>query len=592
MKSPFKFLDAYTAKDKDIFFGREKEIDELYNMVFKTPLVMVYGLSGTGKSSLVQCGLATKFDGPDWLPILVRKEDDINESLRKALNTTLNEKEQINDLNVLIEKLFYKYFRPVYLLFDQFEELFILEDDNEAEQIKFMEDIHRLQKAELPCRIILIIREEYIGQLYGFEKIIPTIFDYKLRVEPMSDKYIRQVMLESFNAFNIELEDPVDDRIQQIMSKLRVGKSDIPLPYLQVYLDRLYKKDYEITYPNGSKEKLPPLKFTQKEISAFGGFDDVLERFLKEQVINIQQQIRKEDATFPKDGVRTVLDVFVTDEGTKRPIPYVRKNEEIIIDEKIKYDEFPKIEAISLSNCINSLEQSKILRFRDNTIELAHDTLANLINEQRTDEQRTLNEIRKEIKSTYHIHQKLLEDNKEGSYLSEGQLEWYKPLLNKLRLKEYYYDFVLESEQYRKDVRAEEKAKRITEIKKERELRKKAVDAQNIAEENANRATKYTRMAMGIAAITAFTAIAAVWSLIVAEEAKEKAELSLLDAKQADIKRLESEIEIAQNNLISFRHYEANEVDVILYEQTKINEFIEQKDSLTTIIYKIKNDEF
>jgi hypothetical protein len=29
MKSPFKFLDSYTKDDRAIFFGREREIEEL-----------------------------------------------------------------------------------------------------------------------------------------------------------------------------------------------------------------------------------------------------------------------------------------------------------------------------------------------------------------------------------------------------------------------------------------------------------------------------------------------------------------------------------------------------------------------------------
>ena len=50
IKSPFKFLDAYTKEDKDIFFGREAETDELYDRVFETNLVLLYGASGTGKT--------------------------------------------------------------------------------------------------------------------------------------------------------------------------------------------------------------------------------------------------------------------------------------------------------------------------------------------------------------------------------------------------------------------------------------------------------------------------------------------------------------------------------------------------------------
>ena len=85
MKTPFKFLDAYTYNDRYNFFGREDETEELYRMVFKSSLILIYGLSGTGKTSLVQCGLASKFDGPDWFPFFLRRGADFNQSLDQVI---------------------------------------------------------------------------------------------------------------------------------------------------------------------------------------------------------------------------------------------------------------------------------------------------------------------------------------------------------------------------------------------------------------------------------------------------------------------------------------------------------------------------
>ena len=48
-RSPFKFLDAYEKKDKDIFFGREEEVEVLYQMTYHTNLILVYGMSGYRK---------------------------------------------------------------------------------------------------------------------------------------------------------------------------------------------------------------------------------------------------------------------------------------------------------------------------------------------------------------------------------------------------------------------------------------------------------------------------------------------------------------------------------------------------------------
>ena len=83
--SPFKFLDSYTKEDKSIFFGRDKEIEELYQKVFESKILLVYGISGTGKTSLINCGLANKFAESDWLPINIRRGKDINESLANEL---------------------------------------------------------------------------------------------------------------------------------------------------------------------------------------------------------------------------------------------------------------------------------------------------------------------------------------------------------------------------------------------------------------------------------------------------------------------------------------------------------------------------
>ncbi|PLX01047.1 MAG: ATP-binding protein, partial [Marinilabiliales bacterium] len=47
MNSPFKFLDSFDKNDKDIFFGRERETEELYQKIFESKILLVYGISGT-----------------------------------------------------------------------------------------------------------------------------------------------------------------------------------------------------------------------------------------------------------------------------------------------------------------------------------------------------------------------------------------------------------------------------------------------------------------------------------------------------------------------------------------------------------------
>ena len=203
---PFKFLDSYTREDKDFYFGREEEITQMYNMVFQTNLLLVYGGSGVGKSSLIQCGLSSRFDSHDWQSIFVRRGNNINESLDAALVDAGGDIEEGDDLDWLdqdwsseevttekteksllsrrLSTIHLKNFKPIYLIFDQFEELFIFGTDEEKST--FYQNIKDIITSEQQVKVIFLIREEYLGHLYEFERVLPQLLRKKIRIEPMN----------------------------------------------------------------------------------------------------------------------------------------------------------------------------------------------------------------------------------------------------------------------------------------------------------------------------------------------------------------------------------------------------------------------
>ncbi len=441
MKSPFKFLDAFTLSDRDVFFGRDKEINSLYSMVFKSPLLMVYGLSGTGKTSLIQCGLASRFDGPDWFPFFIRREKNINESLHEALDFHLEDEEIELNLVDKISLLYGEYLSPVYLIFDQLEELFIL--GTHKEQQEFIQSIRTLLNARLACRIILVMREEYLGHLYDFERIVPNIFDYRLRVERMDGVGVKRVMRSSFEKFNISLEPPEEDRLEQMTKNITGEKFGVQLPYLQVYLDLLYRQDYQRTYGNSPQSKrLPPLTFTKQEIDDLGKIENVLEQFIQEQTADLQRELSAWRPASPPDGVAKILDAFVTEEGTKRPAHYIRKGDLILPNEKFRELIASDISKDLLSACIKGLEKRRILRLTDSSIELAHDSIAALIDQNRTEQQRQLNQMLRRIKNNY------IEYRDNEVFLTEKQLNVYDEFLPLLNLDEQIELFIEKSREH------------------------------------------------------------------------------------------------------------------------------------------------
>jgi AAA+ ATPase superfamily predicted ATPase len=239
-KSPFKFLDPYTLEDKELFFGREAEIDTLHDLVYETNLILIYGPSGTGKTSLIQCGLASRFQKTDWFDLYIRRRDNINYALlaeiRKNALTPISDDASVP---TAVQSLFLDFFKPIYLIFDQFEELYLLGTHEERQT--FIQTIADIVKADISCKMIIVMREEFIALLYDFEKIVPQLFDKRIRVEPMSFANVDKVIRGSASQFNIDLDDS-ENTVSLIIDKISDGKSGVQLSYLQVYLDRLYRE--------------------------------------------------------------------------------------------------------------------------------------------------------------------------------------------------------------------------------------------------------------------------------------------------------------------------------------------------------------
>ncbi|RFM27259.1 ATP-binding protein [Deminuibacter soli] len=418
-KSPFKVLDPFDKNEREFFFGRDKEVDLLYDFVSKNRIVLLYGQSGTGKTSIIQCGLANEFDVTDWLPFFIRRRDDINASLEKCLNSYANaatrsnghqtmpapaptpgevqpapEREEVMDLAVKVKQQVTRIvermkqitrisLRPIYIIFDQFEEFLILATPEEKSVfIKTVQALLDLN-SEIDCHFIIVMREEYFAWLDSFEKDIPGISDRRLRIEPMRPKEIQSVIVKSCDKFNITLENPEENTAQMVRALSKKG--EVLLPYLQVYLDQLWKIDYERTYDQGYQgtEEYVPLEFTGDEIKEFGEIKDVLQRFLLDRKGRLEEELKKTHPDIAAGAfISSFLDSFVNDQGTKNPAAFTV--EEGFYKFRKKSAKFLReTDPQLLKDTLDYFASSQILRNSGDTFELAHDVLARLIYQQR-----------------------------------------------------------------------------------------------------------------------------------------------------------------------------------------------------------------
>lgn len=486
INSPFKFLDPYGRDDFNIFFGRDEEIKQLYQHIRKNRLVLIYGTSGTGKTSIVQCGLTNRMDDTDWAPFFIRRGDNINDSLCNILAQESAPKPQSdagvtralsnapNMMNTIkmsksagvadqiyehLKSINLKYLRPVYLIFDQFEELLIM--GSEEEKATFINTIdHILCSSELQfCSMLFIMREEYFAGLSEFESEIPDFCDRRLRIEPMNSKNVEEVIMRSCETFDILLPDGVENA-RQIVQVL-MEKNTISLPYLQIYLDQLWRTIY---LNNG-----PRIVFDRETIQRFGRMKEVLDRFIRERIHVIQETLEAEFPDIPEDFVSNVLDGFVTNEGTKRPLAYLRINNGIWFTGQVA----PYLQGRSsnlMIRCLDEMEKNKILRTDGQSYELAHDVIAGLIDSHRTEEQRRAALIDQQIRSRFTGFQ-----SKTSGYLTSKEIEAYRPFLRQLNLSQDILAFYNESVE---EVKKEEEAKLAQEqTQKEREENLQALRA-------------------------------------------------------------------------------------------------------------------
>ncbi len=456
-KYPFKFLDAYNKEDKDIFFGREEELEELYRLVFETNLLLVYGASGTGKTSLIRCGLANKFQSSQCLDLYIRRGTEINQSLLDTVvkNTPtavgINEpvesasdwfesliEEEPNEESVeagvedftsknpiakALQALYLATFTPIYLIFDQFEELYTL--GNPDEQIQFAQNIEELVRVPLPLKIVIVMREEYLARIYELEKRVPQLRNKKLRIEPMNLTRVQQVILNATvhnpNS-NIEMAKGEEIEISKtIIEKIREGDVNIKLPYLQVFMDRLYE-----TATGEAFDRKKNALFSLALVNQIGSIGDVLNEFMGRQSLLIYSKLSSQYPYLKADIVWQILSPFATVDGTKVPI---RQNElssliKISSDQKRSDDE-EKI----IREAIVALENSRILRYRkdDNVYEVAHDTLALQIAEKRSEEEKAYLKARRLATEGYASYQDT------HTLLSREQLAFIRPYEKRLQ---------------------------------------------------------------------------------------------------------------------------------------------------------------
>ena len=464
MNSPFKFLEPYTLEDAPIFFGREQEINDLYELLHKSRMIVLFGRSGMGKSSLVRAGLARKLDIADWYPLLVKRNTDINQALKDALASTIKGELRKGGLIDNIRYIYKQHLRPIYLIFDQLEDLFINGQLEERKQ--FITNIKLILDAELNCKIIFVIDEIHLARLFEFEQIIPNLLHHKLRVSGLSKEEITLQIKEASSYFNLKIID-WERFLKSVSQKLPIGHQDIsPIEFsafLSIFFNRLLeKKEIKTNYSirNKGKQNYPEVVVNTSDIDSYYSQDSYVEYYVSHSINKLMEDLAMKYPSASGEEVNEILKLFIGKDGSSQVLPFERKGDQIILstDQRI-------LSQALASEIVERLIDLELLKENGNFLTFTHNYIGTILFGNHQNEEWYLKRIKQDIALSY------TELQEKGRFLNESQLTVLDNVLPQIDLEPHLHHFIRDS---RIDVQRKQREQEELQINQEREQIKKS----------------------------------------------------------------------------------------------------------------------
>ncbi|MGA4844396.1 hypothetical protein [Streptomyces sp. G45] len=222
-KAPYRGLARFETADAPLFFGRDQLTGHLSRLTRQHPVTVVFGPSGSGKSSLLRAGLiprlrTTEDDGPR--PAAIRVLTPGAHPLRthaKTLEPAAGHGE-------------------TWLVVDQFEEVFTLCQDP-AERTAFLTRLLAARHPEHRLRVVLGVRADFYARCLEQPGLDTVIREASLPVGRMTPAELREVIVKPAAAEGLIVERALTARLIE-----EVGEEPGALPLLSHVLLETWRR--------------------------------------------------------------------------------------------------------------------------------------------------------------------------------------------------------------------------------------------------------------------------------------------------------------------------------------------------------------
>ncbi len=237
-RSPYKLFDYYTFADRDLFFGREREVMRTVGEIISNRLLVLFAPSGSGKSSLINAGVRPALEKEGFLTATVRLDCAPDQAIKRQLRKKQEEKElpecfaALKDDTDLLAGLRAAYApkdgqpvpKPLVLFLDQFEEFFIVFQSQPAVRRTFIKQVAQIKfDTGLPVYLVLSLRDDYFVNLNEFRKEIPSIRNADVQLWPLSDEAALRAIVEPARIVGLQFEAGLPEQIIQDLKAVQLG---------------------------------------------------------------------------------------------------------------------------------------------------------------------------------------------------------------------------------------------------------------------------------------------------------------------------------------------------------------------------------
>ncbi|MCK9212235.1 MAG: HEAT repeat domain-containing protein [Ignavibacteriaceae bacterium] len=432
--NPYKELQAYAESDKEYFFGRKGEIEELLTKIYKYNIVGLFGESGTGKTSLVNAGLIPNFKDEGFITVSVRCLDEPIRRIREELLKTLKEKkisaqlieelattDNFPHLIIQLKSIVDKENINLIVVIDQFEELFTRAREAEREHLsKGITEALAISSIKGKIYFLLSLREDYIGELWDWAHLynLENAWIQQYRIKRLNGERAFEVIVEPLKKLGIKVDDKF---IFQLILELKsIGDDLIYPPYLQIVCSKLFDE-----YKVQNSTSKPSIEFGYNLYSGADCAESIIADYLSESML---EGLTDEEKLYAQnildlltgpEGLRTFLNI----EEISRYLITTKPNAKHVIEHLIKKKIVHPV--IENGNAIG--------------YELVHDFLSKKFFD-------NLGPEAQRAKTTIDIFRKAFREWKQhGVFASKDRLEILFPHIEKLILNDEEWTFLIKS---------------------------------------------------------------------------------------------------------------------------------------------------